>query len=283
LFVQWSPWTIVASGVDADPAIILADRDTLHLAVRASADGTIRLRTRTKGAWGDWASLGAPSVGAASAPVIAAQDGQLLTVVVRGNDGLIYALACSDPAAMCAASAGRPDAWFALPGSPGTFIGKPSAAFVASGTLYVTAVAFDHTAFLIGSDESGIGFDSSDWSRLPGTSFASNDPDPQAVVQVYGDAVGFYARGPRGTLIDTSPWSFIVALGGLIESAPGVTPALNGEPWVHIAAVIEDHGQPGVWVKFFGSGAIPAPCNYNAPGTCAQCGCDLPNKPACAR
>jgi hypothetical protein len=56
----------------------------------------------------------------------------------------------------------------------------------------------------------------------------------------------------------------------------------NGDWWLHIAALIDDHGHPGVWLKYYGvSGGFQPGCNYNAPGTCAQCGCNIRNAPAC--
>jgi hypothetical protein len=280
VFLQWSPWEAVAADVDADPSAMFEDRDRLHLAVRAHADGSIRLRTRTSRIWGQWSSLGAPTVGTASAPAIAVLPGQPLTVFVLGRDGLIYEFACADPAALCAASSAQPGAWSALPASPtGTFIGKPSAVFLANGDLRVTAVASDSTGWIIGG-VGGVDFSNSSWVNLPGTVLAPGDPDPAVALQAYGNDIGLYARGTRGRLINTSPWYFISPLGGVIKSAPGVTAAHDGEPWVHIAAVIEDHRRPGVWLKFYGG--FQQACNYNVPGTCAQCGCDIPNGPACS-
>jgi hypothetical protein len=276
-FQQWSPWEVVATDVDADPAAMHADPKKLHLVVRARADGSIRLRTRANGVWGAWSSLGAPAAGAASAPTIAVKGAQPLSVLVRGGDGLIYLFTCTD-ATTCAANAGRPDAWSPLPAPPpGTLIGKPTAVFIASGNLKVAAVASDRTAWLI--DGAGVDFSNRGWGILPGIEVMPGDPDPAVAVQAYGDAIGLYARGPRGTLIDASPWYFISALGGVIKSAPAVTAALDGQPWVHFAALVDDHGHPGVWLKYYGG--FKAPCNYNAPGTCAQCGCNVPNGPAC--
>jgi hypothetical protein len=276
-FQQWAPWEVIATEVDADPAAMFADPKKLHLVVRARADESIRLRTRTNGAWGAWVSLGAPVAGAASAPTIAAKGSHPLSVLVRGRDGVIYLFTCGD-ATTCAASGARSDAWSALPAPPtGAFIGKPNAVFIASGELRVTAVADDRTAWLIGG--AGVDFSTSAWVLLPGIELMPSDPDPAVAVQAYGNAIGLYARGPHGTLIDASPYYFISPLGGLIKSAPGVTSALDGEPWVHFAAVIDDHGHPGVWLKYYGG--FQALCNYNAPGTCAQCGCNVPNGPAC--
>jgi len=38
-----------------------------------------------------------------------------------------------------------------------------------------------------------------------------------------------------------------------------------------IAAIIDDHGHPGVWWRY--QDALPAfPCYYNRPGACLECG-----------
>jgi hypothetical protein len=70
--------------------------------------------------------------------------------------------------------------------------------------------------------------------------------------------------------------------GGVLASAPAVVWPRNGVKPVDIAAVIDDHGRPGVWSKFLSlDGSDRPPCNDNAPGTCAQCGCNVPGAPAC--
>jgi len=51
-----------------------------------------------------------------------------------------------------------------------------------------------------------------------------------------------------------------------------------------VAALIYDHGRPGIWWKFRTNVATyRPPCNYNMPGTCAQCGCNVPNTPPCVQ
>jgi hypothetical protein len=293
LFLQWSPWTVVAADVDADPAVTFLDANTLILAVREQSDGAIRLRARTKGTWGPWASLGAPAVGAGSAPAIAAMNGQVVMAVVRGNDGLQYAFGCTDPETLCATSAGQPDAWKALvplppdTPTPGRAIGKPSIAYMPSGRFYLTAVADDYSAWLIGSETSSTDFGNNFWVRLPGVDIEQGDPDPVVAVTATGAdptsfAESYFARGSNGRLIDNNQSQRTFNLGGILASGPGVASALDGDFWVHIAALINDHGHPGVWLKYYGWNGYVAPCNYNAPGTCGQCGCDLPDGFACS-
>ena len=71
-------------------------------------------------------------------------------------------------------------------------------------------------------------------------------------------------------------------MGGVLASAPAVVIAPQGVSRIDVAAIIEDHGRPGVWWKFFsGDGGYTPPCNFNKPGTCAQCGCNGAGEPAC--
>src|SRR5262249_859926 len=153
-FKQWTPWEVVASETDSDPAVTFADPNTLTLAVRGRADQTIQLRTRTNGNWGSWKSLGAPTAGAASAPAIRAWGSSLtfagLSVAVLGNDGLLYLLKCLDAA--CSGITGGSDAWSKVPAPPpGTLISKPATTFTNGGILLVTAVGSDNNAWLIGT------------------------------------------------------------------------------------------------------------------------------------
>jgi hypothetical protein len=282
VFLGWSDWQPVATDVDADPAAVFVDANTLRLAVRAHSDGSIRLRTRTSGNWGAWVSLGAPIVGAASAPAIAAY-GPLVSVAVLGNDGLIYVRSCGDPATTCAGNMGPSDAWTALDAPPpGTkIVSKPSATFLSDGRLCLTVVSDDDAAWLVVSEGGGARFDTASWQSLPHVGLMPEDPVPGVAVIGAGSAVSFYARGPRGRLIYAERWYLRFNLGGILASPPAVTFALDGSPGIHVAAVIEDHGRPGVWVKYYVPDGFQPPCNLNAPGTCAQCGCNVRNKPAC--
>ena len=131
LTTEWSEWTPVVGGVDGDPAAVfatLSPQETLFLAARFLDDGNLRLLVRRDGEWGQWKPLGAPPSGAASAPALASESPARLHVFVRGGDGRIYWLACTDASEDCDDSAKQPGAWRALPPPPsGIFVGKPSA------------------------------------------------------------------------------------------------------------------------------------------------------------
>jgi hypothetical protein len=277
VFQGWSDWELHGLGVTSDPAAVFADADTLHLAVRFG-DGSIRLRTRSKGAWGSWASLGAPTVGTVSAPAIAARDKQSLDVLVLGNDNLLYVFNCTDPATMCAASAARPDAWTPLPADR-TIVSKASPAYQPNGWLMVAAVADDGTAWLIGGYQGS--FAGSTWVPLTtNVDLDPKDPAPGVTMQFIGYNRTFYARNARHEFV-TTDGSYYPPMGGLLKSVPGAVVAPYGVSRIDVAAVMDDHGHPGVWWKFFSGDGYKPPCSYNAPGTCAQCGCNVPNGPAC--
>jgi hypothetical protein len=271
-FVRWSDWAVVATGVDADPSATFADADTLYLAVRSRADGAVRLLTRTRGVWGPPVSLGAPAAGAASAPAVAGRVGPLVGVLVLGGDGLVYARLCTDPqTTMCS---GR--GWTPLPASPPRFISKPMAVWSDTVWLMVTAVAEDNDGWVIGGNDGG--FDGSYWQRLP-IDLMDADPNPGVAIQVYAGELGFHGRNARRAHAESTSSGSLPPLGGVLTAAPGVVSPREGDLRIDVAAVIEDHGHPGVWWKFWG-GFTP-PCNYNVPGTCAQCGCNLPDTPSC--
>ena len=256
-FLDWADWTVVADHVDADPGLVFAGPSTLHLVVRSAVDGSIRLRTRTAGVWGRWGSLGAPSVGAASAPAIAAQDEQSLTVFVRGGDNLIYQLECTDPVTMCAASAAAVDAWTALPASDvGGFLGRPSAAWMAdgSGLLMVTAIGVDHAAWIIGPAPNNWG----GWLPLH-ISVSPEDLDP-GVALASNTGLGqlnYFTRDENGLLQQKIDSGAMFELGGMPISTPGAVGTARGDLRVDVVALIDDHGHPGVWWKFLSTQNTP--------------------------
>jgi hypothetical protein len=277
---EWLDWEPVADDVDADPAVVfawLASPETLFLAVRSRTDGQIHLRARRAGHWGAPTSLAAPPVGAASAPALASQSPYSLAVLVRGSDGLIYMLACTDADNDCAASASQPTAWKALPPppsqttAPATFVGKPSAIWTidASG-LRVAAVRNDRSAFLI------TGIDTATGSWIPATTINADlaHDDPGVAISIVNTTsdVAFFARNGQGLLLretmnETSP-----PIGGVLASPPSVVAMYQGVVRTDVAALIDDHGHPGVWWRYNDAG-YAAPCySAAAAAACPQCG-----------
>jgi hypothetical protein len=92
--------------------------------------------------------------------------------------------------------------------------------------------------------------------------------------------VGFYARDRKGFLTTNSLVAKFFPQGGVLASAPSGVSLNRDTPRNDVAAIIKDHERPGVWWRF-NEPAYRAPCSYNEPGTCAQCGCSTPGKPRC--
>jgi hypothetical protein len=156
-------------------------------------------------------------------------------------------------------------------------ISKPMALWAEDSWLMVTTVAEDNDGWLIGG--TGAGFDGSAWQRLP-IDLMDGDPNPGVAVQFFAGELGFHGRNARRAHVQSSGTSALPPFGGVLTATPGVVSPRQGEYRIDVAAVIEDHGHPGVWWRFWG-GYTP-PCNYNVPGMCAQCGCNLPNTPSCS-
>jgi hypothetical protein len=120
-----------------------------------------------------------------------------------------------------------------------------------------------------------------DWTPVSPLDLAPDDPKPGVSVEAQGNfwTMGFFARGRTGLMVNAS-LSYAYSLGGTLASAPAAIGSMLGTGRMDVAALIDDHGRPGVWWKFF-DWAYKAPCNYNQPGTCAQCGCNLPGTMGC--
>jgi hypothetical protein len=274
---QWNDWTPVAEGVDADPAVVFSRNampDTLTLAVRSRVDGQIHLRSRSGGDWSEWTSTGSPPTGAASAPALASNSPSELAVLVRGGDGLIYWLHCTDADSGCVASAAQPNAWMPLPAPPSPsaiFVGKPSAFWPLDNTgLTVAAVSDDRRVMLIAGLDKGVG----DWAAVGPISndLAPDDPDPGVAIamQSVPGGLGFFARNQQRLLVSDTLQTTYSSIGGILASPPSVTTIIHDGIRTDLAAIIDDHGHPGVWWRY--NDGIAFPCYYNRPGTCMDCG-----------
>jgi hypothetical protein len=216
--------------------------------------------------------VAAPPKGVASAPAIAAFDTRL-HIFVRGFDDNLYDLPCTRAGAGTLTNL-IPDTWQRVlehwNGLP--FIGKPSAIWDSEGAyLYVSAVTSDHTGWVNGFlDHWG------QWAPIP-IELSSLDDEPS--IAFAGSDNRYFAADRRGLLMDGSRWtSPTITVGGVPSSAVSSVMSRDASR-IDVAARIDDNGHPGVWWKF--KGAFVPPCNYNAPGACAMCGCGLPGTPAC--
>jgi hypothetical protein len=272
-FTGWSGWTPVAAGFDSDPSASFGTADSLYLAARSSSDQSIQLGMRFAATWIEWVSLGAPDVGAASAPAVVANSAGSLYLFVRGGDGLIYGRTCqANPAIGYLANCSGP--WAALPqSSSGTFVGKPSASWDPGfAGLYVTAVTAQQGAQVIQWSPTSVGA----WVDLP-FDVVAVDAEPSVSAAGPADA-SYFAPDTRGLLLQGSRFSGTSTIGGLLASAPAAIRSPD-KSRIDVVALVNDHGHPGVWWKFWG-GFSPV-CNYNAPGTCGQCGCGVMGTPPC--
>jgi hypothetical protein len=272
LTADWQPWTMVAEETDNDPAVVFARNatDTLFLAIRSKHDGQILLSARRAGAWGLWTSLGAPPAGAASAPALASESPYVLAVFVRGGDGLIYRLACTDADEDCTTSASLPDAWTALPAPPsGTFVGKPAAVWLLdSYGLTVAAVRDDRTVLMLTNvntvkgewqSAGNINADLGPTEREPGVAITPSDTPADPV---------FFARNQRGLLVSDTRLQTFFPIGGVLASAPAAVGLYHQTVRTDVAAIILDHGRPSVWWRYSDGKHVP-PCTR--PGSCGTC------------
>jgi hypothetical protein len=267
-FVGWADWSALSQNLDldSDPAVAVLDPETLHLAAHSARYRIVVMRTRAEGTWSAWISLGAPAVGAVSAPAVAALDGRQLTVIVRASDGLLYQQTCRDPHDDCIANVGGfdvdgVDLWTPLDPPPAawSFVGKPNAVWTHDedgDKLVVTAVGTDGKAHWLvrGPRET----DTSGWRELRFPRFGADDPEPAVVaLSTTGsfEDLAFLARGSRGLLIRVSPDGTLDRLGGLLASPPG---AASAGARVVVVGLMNDHGRPGVWWRF--AGGFTPPC-----------------------
>ncbi|HXU03833.1 MAG TPA: hypothetical protein VN903_22880, partial [Polyangia bacterium] len=271
---QWNAWDPIAVDVDADPAVVFpllgGNADTLFLAVRSKRDGQIRLGSRREGVWGDnLTSLGAPPAGAASAPALASLSPTDLWVFVRGGDGLIYKLACTNADEDCDGSAAQPDAWQPLKAAPdgGAFVGKPSAMWSLGSmtNVAVAAIRDDRTAWVVTGVDTGM----PDWAPVKNISnvLAPDDPDPGVAIGYSGIAgdLTFLTRNKQGLLAVETLMSTFYSPGGVLASPPGAVTTIHNGVRTDVAAIIDDHGHPGVWWRYNDNTYAP-PCDYDSPG-----------------
>jgi hypothetical protein len=269
----WTDWEKVGDDVASDPAAVFADQTTVYLAFRAQQDSQVHLRARIEGNWGQPTPIGAPPMGAVSAPAIAAHGADSLYVAVIGGDGLMYLRDCDDASQLCAGTATSPSGWMAWPPPTpgGAFVGAPSIVWLPDdGVVMLAAVGQDRRAYVVSYAPGNVG----NWTAVDSLELAPGDPKPGVSVQAIRSfgSMGFWARDRTGLLVNASLFSSpAYRIGGVLASVPAAVGSIPAPLRVDVAALIDDHGKPGVWWRF-ADPAYTAPCNYNQPGTCGQCG-----------
>ena len=218
-------------------------------------------------------ALTGPLAGIGSAPALASATDDSLNVFVRGNDGNIYTLPCTLPLPGMTGAV-TPGEWEQLPAVDA--IGKPAAS-ARDGWLFVTAVSPDRSSLVIGGTLGGWG----GWVSVP-IQLSPLDPEPS--VALGGSDVRYFGPDRRGLLVSASRWEATYTIGGLLASSAGAVLSRDMSRY-DVVGLVDDHGRPGVWWKFNGGSAVNRgfvpPCNYNAPGACAVCGCGQPGTPRC--
>ena len=268
----WTAWEKVADDVESDPAAVFANATSVYLAFRPQGDSQVHLRARVDGDWGQPRSIGAPPAGAVSAPAIAAHGADSLYVAVMGGDGLVYLRDCDDASQLCAGSATSPSAWMAFPSTPpGAFVGAPSIVWLPDNdALMLAAVGQDRRAYVVSYRPGDVG----NWTEVTSLDLDPADPRPGVTVQAITNfgTMGFWARARSGLLVNASLFvDGAYRIGGVLASVPAAVGQTQSPYRIDVAALIDDHGKPGVWWRFDAPG-YNAPCNYNQPGTCGQCG-----------
>jgi Astacin (Peptidase family M12A) len=232
-----SPWLDLGGEFDSDPAASTSSAgDRLYLAARR-IDGQIYLR---EGANGGWVSVGAPSVGAASAPALAAASPGRLDVVLRGADNRGWKLT---------RETGRPANWVSSP----IFIeGKPAIVSRGQGRLSIVAKVPGEPRLLhlARSPQAPECYPTDDW-WCPLTYPAGGvieGPSPALVATEGGDLELFAMRA--GSLLSQTRYHDAWAptwtpLGGYAQSDPAAAIWPDGTITLYLLGRVSLHGDAG--------------------------------------
>ena len=258
---DWSDWQPLGCCFDSDPTAFSASVFQTDLFAR-SVDGDILWNTLSdpSGAvdpsWGAWQSIGAPEVGAASAPAVAGTYGQFgkrLDVFLRGNDDALYRKTY--------AGSWEPS-WAKVDAS--LFVGTPAAA--ARSDEKIDVVVATATGRLLQHTFDGA------QSRSSQSLDAPIAPDTSPALAASAGGLYLYVRTPLQHLaervLSAETWGAWRNLGGMLESSPAVV-GHEGRPHVDVAAILDDAGQDSLWLR---SWPYLRPCYVGASacGTCAE-------------
>jgi hypothetical protein len=219
--------------------------------VARSVSGDIQWQFWNEGSpWSAWYTLEAPSVGAASAPVITTNARNHLEVFVRGGDARLYRRIFD--------GSWTPN-WERLGNE--AFAGKPAIALRVDGTLETVVATVDgglrHETFIDGLSVAS--------QSIDGPIAANTSP----ALAVSADELHLFITSSSHHLAERvltgagwSPWR---DLGGMLTSSPSVAGSLARRE-LTVAASIEESGTPGMWVR---SWPVPQPCHVEL--TCGAC------------
>ena len=102
-----------------------------------------------------------------------------------------------------------------------------------------------------------------------------DDPQPGVAITMswIPGELDILAANHQGLLFADSLQGKAFPIGGVLASPPSAVAIYGNGGLVRtdVAAIIVDHGFPGVWWRYHDGNYVP-PCHYNSPGTCLQCG-----------
>jgi hypothetical protein len=250
VFQGWSEWLEVGSGFDSDPACV-AWPERIDLVARRT-DGDIYLSTFSGGAWSEWTSIGAPA-GGASDPAVASWEPGRLDVFVRGLDDDLLHQRTFD---------GSWTNWAQPAPASLPFASKPSAVSWGPNRIDVAVRGNDNQLWIAGY----IGV----WgsfgylpTRIKGaTAIASRGPGLLDVL-LWGadDKLWHISYGTEG-------WSIYFPLAAGLIGSPAAVGTEHPDGHVDVFAALDDHGQRGLWWKYW---PYNHPCIFTAPLSCGPC------------
>ena len=257
----------VAGAVDGDPAVVFAllvdPVQTLYLAVRSQEDGNIRLRARRDSEWGDVdRSLGAPPAGAASAPALASDE-----PVIRSQSSCAGATGSSIG---CSAWTRWTTATISASASPSAVDARSRhrhrafswasrrAVWLLSNTAGSTVAAIRDDRVAHGTaptSDRSVGPGGVTPQNLNDRSRSPDDPDPGVGITLHSRRPASWPSSPatsRRLLVSASTTTAkYFPIGGVLASPPAAVASYHDSPCrTDVAAIIDDHGRPGVWWRF---------------------------------
>ncbi len=259
-------WQVLGEGFDSDPHAISWHWNHTDVFARGT-DGNVYGIALSDDVtpytlqWGDWENIGRPDdVGVDSAPTAVRMSDGELSVFVRGTDDLLYRKIYDG-------TLGKWGRW--TPVIEDVYF---------SGS--VAAVGRDHDFIeLVGvAAEGGLRWLTLQGpyvyasSLLPGENDIQEGSSPALVYSpgldhfVHFDLFVQTSAGHLAQRTYQDDWGEWQDLGGMLSSSPTAT-GTRARPHVDVAAVIEDNGKPGVWLR---SWPYERPC-YVGASACGEC------------
>ncbi len=269
VFQSWANWFDLGGDFNSEPAAVSWGSGRTDLVARKT-DGDIYIKTYSGGAWSGWSWLDSPPGGAASAPAITSWGPGRLDVFVRGTDDSLWQRTFQNS---------WEPTWIKRGG--GTFRGKPAVTSWGVNRIDVAVHGMDDALWTTWFDGTWHGY-----ATRGGELYHSGTTYGAPTIASRGiNTLDIFFRGMDSRLWQKnwngSAWSNYIQLGGVITGDPGAIGKSGASSRLDIVAPNTDHGNPGVWWKYW-----PFDAGCVVEGSCGSCGCDDdPNTalPACIR